>query len=61
YSSQGLVTAPVLQLGGRVDLEYKAAVAKYNRYVRSLTAVDAALKQAGFKELGGVSTVTAGI
>ncbi len=61
YSSQGLVTAPVLQLGGRVDLEYKAAIARYNRYVRSLETVDAALKQAGFKALGGVTTVTAGI
>jgi photosystem II stability/assembly factor-like uncharacterized protein len=51
-------TAAQLDYASRFDAAYSAAVAHYNDYVGSLGPLQAALKQAGIKQLDGVKTVT---
>ncbi|MDQ2871845.1 MAG: hypothetical protein M3R35_01805 [Candidatus Eremiobacteraeota bacterium] len=57
YAGGGLITPAVASLGARIDVEYKAAVAQYNDYVKSLAALDGTLKGAGLKPLTGIHAV----
>jgi photosystem II stability/assembly factor-like uncharacterized protein len=47
YNAIGLITPPVENYVRRIDGEYRVGVARYNAYVRTLPALNAALKSAG--------------
>ncbi|MBV8198323.1 MAG: hypothetical protein JO263_09310 [Candidatus Eremiobacteraeota bacterium] len=58
--AQNLITPAISDVLSRVEGEYRAAVGRYNTFVTGvLPGVDAALKQAGMKELPGVKTISA--
>jgi photosystem II stability/assembly factor-like uncharacterized protein len=59
-NAQGLITPPVADFIARVDVEYRAGVARYNTFVTGvLPGVNAALQQAGMKTLPALKTVSA--
>lgn len=51
FSGLGLVTPPVTSIVRRVEGEYASAVGRYNAYVRSLAALNAALKTAKLTQI----------
>lgn len=54
-AAQGLITASVVDLLGRVDADYRGGVARYNAFATSvLPGVNAALQAAGMKPLTAV-------
>jgi photosystem II stability/assembly factor-like uncharacterized protein len=58
-NAQGLITPPVADFLARVDAEYRDGVARYNAFVTSVVpGINAALRQAGMKELSGIKTVS---
>jgi len=60
FTANGLITPAVQDLLRRIDGEYRAGVGRYNAFVTSvLPGVNAALKQAGLKELPAIKTANA--
>ncbi len=56
----GAITPAAIDFLARVDVEYRAGVERYNTFVTTvLPGVNAALRQAGMKELPAVKTITA--
>jgi photosystem II stability/assembly factor-like uncharacterized protein len=51
FGASGLITPPVEDFLGRVQGEYASGVARYNAYIRTLPALNAALKSAGLSEI----------
>ncbi len=49
FFAQGVLTPAVINYGQRVDVAYRAAVQRYNAYVRTLAPIDAGLRSAGLK------------
>jgi hypothetical protein len=49
FFGQGVITPAVRDYANRVEVAYLAAVRRYNAYVRSLSAINSALKSAGLK------------
>jgi hypothetical protein len=49
FFGQGVITPPVSDYGRRVDAGYRAAVQRYNAYVRTLVPINNALRAAGLK------------
>ncbi|MHB8140436.1 MAG: WD40/YVTN/BNR-like repeat-containing protein [Vulcanimicrobiaceae bacterium] len=50
YSAQGVVTPAIVSYGKRIDVRYRAAIARYNRYAaKGLLSVNAALAAAKLK------------
>lgn len=60
-AAQGLITPAIADGLARTDAEYRAGVGRYNAFVTNvLPGVNAALRQAGMKELPAIKTVSAG-
>ncbi len=58
FAGGGLITPPVEAYGKRVDVEYGAAVGRFNAYVQTqMPQVNAILQQAGLKPLTSVKEV----
>jgi hypothetical protein len=51
FGAQGLNTPAVTSFIKRVDAEYRAGVARYNAFVKTVPPVNGALKAAGIKTL----------
>ncbi len=49
FFGQGILTPAVIDYGRRVDIAYRAAVARYNAYIGTLGPVNASLRAAGLK------------
>jgi len=59
-AAQGLITPAVTDGLARTDAEYRAGVGRYNAFVTNVVpGVNAALRQAGMKELPALKTVSA--
>ena len=59
FNAQGLVTPPVLDFIGRVDVLYRNGVSQYNAFISGvLPGVNDALHQAGMKPLTTIKQVT---
>ena len=59
FTSQGLITPAVTDFVGRVGVEYRDGVGRYNAFVSGvLPGINAALKSAGQKGLPAISTMT---
>ncbi|MBV9027170.1 MAG: hypothetical protein JO311_01015, partial [Candidatus Eremiobacteraeota bacterium] len=60
-AAQSLITPAIADGLARTDAEYRAGVGRYNAFVSNvLPGINAALRQAGMKELPAIKTVSAG-